>query len=67
MYKPPSIQRQFLAMDFLNFARDRGARPHTVRSYVFAARGEGLTTPEIAAGLGRSISFVEDLLTNGGI
>lgn len=67
MYKPPSIQRQFLAMDFLNIARDRGARPHTVRSYVLAAREEGLTAPQIAAGLGRPVSFVESLLANGGV
>lgn len=67
MYKPPSIERQFLAMDFLNIAKERGARPHTVRSYVLAAHGEGLTAPQIAAGLGRPVSFVESLLADSGV
>lgn len=67
MQKPPSIQRQFLAMDFLNLAQHPSTRPHAFKSYVSAARRTGLSLPEIAAGLRRPISFVEGILADGGV
>jgi hypothetical protein len=63
-----SIDRQFKAMDFLNMARnDPSTLPHTFKSYIISARREGLSTPAIAAGLGRPVSFVEALFADGGV
>ncbi|MEV7606099.1 hypothetical protein AB0N65_11725 [Paenarthrobacter sp. NPDC089322] len=63
-----TLQLQFLAMDFLNEARkDPSTRPLTYQHHIKNAYRQGLTVPAIAAGLGRPVSFVESLLTDGGI
>jgi hypothetical protein len=69
MRKPPSQPStlQLIAMDLLIAARkDPQTRPHTFQHHINNARRAGLTMPEIAAGLGRPVSFVERILANGG-
>lgn len=69
MRNPPTMfQLQFLAMDFLNEARnDPATRPHTYQHHVRNAYKQGLTVPAIAAALGRPVSFIEGLLADGGV
>lgn len=70
MRKPPSQPStlQLIAMDLLIEARkDPKTRPHTFQHHINNARRAGLTTLEIAAGLGRPVSFVEALVADGGV
>lgn len=59
---PGSLQRQLLALDFLEQAKDDPhVRAHTLVAYIAAARDAGLSEAHIAAALGRTEAAVHEL------